>query len=96
MTTKNNTSDAPKLDALSQLKLDLLVSLKSYTRALFKAQYRRSFAISDHHIELFKALEAVVDGKIKRLIINMPPRYSKTEVVVKSFISLVLCIKCCL
>lgn len=95
MTTNNQSrqlstsgdDSKPKLDALSQLRLDLLISLKNYTRAMFKSQYRRSFAISDHHLQLFDVLQQVVDGKIKRLIINMPPRYSKTEVVVKSFIS---------
>ena len=69
------------------LKLELLTSLEKYTRAMFKAQYKRSFAISGHHRQLFNTLEQVVDGNITRLIINMPPRYSKTEVVVKSFIS---------
>ena len=83
MSTKETTLIDPRL----QLKLDLLTSLETYTTAMFKAQYNRSFAISDHHKQLFDALERVVDGKVKKLIINMPPRYSKTEVVVKSFIS---------
>ena len=69
------------------LRLDMLASLEKYTRAMFKVQYNRSFVINSHHIALFNALQDVVDGKCSRLIINMPPRYSKTEVVVKSFIS---------
>ena len=75
------------LTATDQLRLEMLTSLETYTRAMFRAQYRRSFNVNDHHRELFRALEAVVDGDIKRLIINMPPRYSKTEVCVKSFVS---------
>lgn len=80
-------AEISKVDPIVQLKLDLLVSLELYTKVMFKAQYNRSFAISDHHRQLFDKLQQVVDGKIKRLIINMPPRYSKTEIVVKSLIS---------
>lgn len=69
------------------LRLELLISLEKYTKAIFKAQYNRSFVVSEHHREIFEALQNVVDGKCRRLIINMPPRYSKTEIVVKMFMS---------
>lgn len=74
-------------DMLPKLRLDLLTSLEAYTRIMFQAQYKRNFIVSYHHRLLFNALQDVVDGKCKRLIINMPPRYGKTEVVVKAFIS---------
>ena len=76
-----------KASAADMLRLEMLTSLKKYTKAMFKAQYKRAFAMGEHHDKLFEVLEKVVDGEITRLIINMPPRYSKTEVVVKSFIS---------
>ena len=69
------------------LRLEVLSSLEKYTRAMFKAQYQRSFVVNKHHKRIFEALQDVVDGKCTRLIINMPPRYSKTEIAVKSFIS---------
>ena len=69
------------------LRLELLISLEKYTKAIFKAQYNRSFVVSEHHRKIFEALQNVVDGKCRRLIINMPPRYSKTEIVVKMFMS---------
>ena len=69
------------------LRLEMLSSLEKYTKAMFKAQYHRSFITNFHHRLMFEALQDVVDGKCTRLIINMPPRYSKTEVVVKSFVS---------
>lgn len=69
------------------LKLELLSSIEKYTKAMFKAQYGRSFVSNSHHKRIFEALQDVVDGKCKRLIINMPPRYSKTETAIKSFIS---------
>lgn len=76
-----------QLDPKELLRLELLSSLEKYTRAMFKAQYHRSFAMNKHFKEIFSALEAVVDGKCKRLIINMPPRYGKTETVIKAFSS---------
>ena len=69
------------------LALDLLSSLEDYTRAMFKAQYEKPFVVADHHRLIFEALQDVVDGKCNRLIINMPPRYSKTEIAIKCFIS---------
>lgn len=75
------------MTGIELLSLELLTSLNKYTRAMFKAQYKRNFIINDHFLRIFEVLQDVVDGKITRLIINMPPRYGKTEVVVKAFIS---------
>lgn len=69
------------------LKLELLTSFEKYTKAMFKAQYNRSFIVAEHHKKMFEALQNVVDGKCRRLIINIAPRYGKTELVIKSFIS---------
>lgn len=82
-----NRIQTEKLNPTELLKLELLSSLEKYTKALFKAQYRRSFVMNDHFKMIFKALEDVVDGKCRRLIINMPPRYGKTETVIKAFSS---------
>lgn len=59
------------------LQLELLTSFEKYTKCLFKAQYHRSFIVAEHHKKMFKALQDVVDGKCKRLIINIAPRYGK-------------------
>lgn len=79
--------NAESIDPTQLLKLELLSSLETFTKAMFKAQYKRAFIVNDHHRAMFNALQDVIDGKCKRLIINMPPRYSKTEVVIKSFTS---------
>lgn len=79
-------ADAP-LTALDRLRLEMLSSLETYTRVMFRQQYNTSFVVASHHRQMFRALQDVVDGKTRRLIINMPPRYSKTEVVVKQFVS---------
>jgi predicted phage terminase large subunit-like protein len=79
--SKNN------VNAIEMLRLESLTSFEKYTKAMFKAQYKRSFIVAEHHKKIFQALQDVVDGKCKRLMINMPPRYSKTETAIKSFIS---------
>lgn len=76
-----------KMSEIDRLRVKMLSSLEDYTRAMFKAQYKRNFAVSEHHRLIFQKLQDVVDGKITRLIINMPPRYGKTEVCVKAFTS---------
>ena len=76
----NNQIDSNVLD---RLRLEMLSSQESFTRAMFKAQYKRSFIVSEHHKRIFEALQDVVDGKCTRLIINMPPRYGKTETAIK-------------
>lgn len=82
-----NANRADAVNPKELLRLELLTSFKKYTRAMFRAQYHRPFAVAQHHDLIFKALQDVVDGKCRRLMINVAPRYSKTEVVIKSFIS---------
>lgn len=62
-------------------------SLLFHTRFFFKKQYNRRFVVNHHHEVITDALERVLLGKCKRLIINVAPRYSKTELAVKNFIS---------
>lgn len=54
---------------------------------MFEARKGEPFAIAPHHERICHALERVVIGKTKRLIINIPPRASKTELAVKNFIA---------
>ena len=81
-TTKPGTVNPKEL-----LQVELLSSFEKYTKCMFKAQYHRSFIVAEHHKKMFEVLQDVVDGKCKRLIINIAPRYGKTELVIKSFIS---------
>lgn len=64
-----------------------LVSMENFVDLNFKAKTQRDFVWGDHHRTICKALDDVVDGKIKRLIINIAPRYGKTELVSKMFIA---------
>lgn len=88
MTAKKPTELQSKLDALMRFKCDLLGSYSKFLRYFFYQRHGKRFEFSDpegresHHITIAKALTQVFDGKIKRLIINIPPRYGKTEMVV--------------
>lgn len=75
------------VNLVEMLRLEVLTSFEKYTKLMFKAQYKRSFIVAEHHKKMFEVLQDVVDGKITRLIINIAPRYGKTELVIKSFIS---------
>lgn len=57
-----------------------------FTRYMFYARRRYHWLDNWHHELICDKLEEVVDGKIKRLIINCPPRYSKTDLAVVNFI----------
>lgn len=88
-TTKESAlaNSSPNLSATDLLKLELLGSFKKYVALMFKAQHGRSFVMAWHHERIINVLEQVIDGRITKLIINMPPRYSKTELAIKQFIS---------
>lgn len=57
-------------------------SLLAFTEHFFRARYGSEFIINHHHQKIAAALEAVERGEIKNLLINMPPRYGKTELAV--------------
>ena len=57
-----------------------------FTRYFFKKREGSKFLISPHHEVICKTLDEVLKGNIKRLIINIPPGYSKTELAVITFI----------
>lgn len=54
---------------------------------MFLRMNKRKFLVDQHNIAIAKALSDVISGKITRLIINMPPRYGKTEQAVKGFMA---------
>lgn len=61
--------------------------LLNFTRYIYKENHRRNFTISPHFVLMSDALMKVINGETKRLIINIPPRYGKTELAVKNFIA---------
>lgn len=75
--TALNVANDKTVNPKELLKIELLSSFEKYTRVMFKSQYHRSFIVAEHHKRMFEALQDVVDGKCKRLIINIAPRYGK-------------------
>ena len=54
-------------------------SLYRFTRHMFKARKGHEWQRAEHHRIVCEALARVYRGECKRLIVNIPPRYSKTE-----------------
>ncbi len=65
----------------------VLSSSLNFTRYFFKKKTGNKFVVGDHHKIICDALDKVIRGEIKKLIINIAPRYSKTEIVVKNFVA---------
>lgn len=58
-----------------------------FSRYFFKIREGIKFRVNWHHKAMADALQRVIDGKSKRLIINVPPGSSKTEMAVINFIA---------
>jgi len=58
-----------------------------FTRYFFKEKEKKKFIVGDHHKAICEALDKVLAGECRKLIINIAPRYGKTEVAVKNFIA---------
>ena len=69
------------------LKVMCEKDLLFFTRYIYKENHRRNFIVAPHFVIIANKLMDVINGKTKRLIINIPPRYGKTELSVKSFIA---------
>jgi len=49
------------------------------------AKEKQKFVVNQHHVQVTEALEYILRGQLFRCIINIAPRYSKTELAVKNF-----------
>ena len=58
-----------------------------FTRYIYKENHRRNFIVAPHFVIIANKLMDVIKDKTQRLIINIPPRYGKTELAVKCFIA---------
>lgn len=78
-----NIDPARDLAILTEAQEDLYF----FTRYMFKERRKYKWLRNWHHEEVCKALMKVFRGETKRLIINIPPRYSKTEIAVINFMA---------
>ncbi len=75
----------PEEFAVAQVKI--LKNCLFFTRYFFKKIHGKKFVVGDHHHIIGDALDRVLRGECTRLIINVCPRYTKTEMAVKNFIA---------
>lgn len=80
----NNVIDIELID----LKTKLLGSLLFFTQTFFKIRTGRDFIVSQpigrepHVISICREFTLVFEGKTVKLKVNIPPRYSKTEILI--------------
>lgn len=72
---------------LEENRLYITDSLINYSRYMFESTRGIEFRYNFHHGLVCDKLERVMCGLSKRLIINIPPRFSKTELAVINFTS---------
>lgn len=75
---------------LKKLKIDKARCMSDFlffVRYFFREVNGRKFVVNWHHVKIAKALEKVIRGECNRLIINIAPRYSKTEMVSIYFVA---------
>ncbi|WP_277026555.1 phage terminase large subunit [Aurantimonas coralicida] len=65
----------------------LLGSHLDFTRKFFVEKEGQPFSVAAFHQVICDALDQVFNGRIRRLIINVPPGYGKTELAVVNFIA---------
>lgn len=68
------------------LKVMCEEDLLFFARYVYKENHRRAFTVAPHFVKIAEALHKVWNGDTKRLIINIPPRYGKTELAIKIFV----------
>ena len=63
-----------------------------FTKRFFELREHNLFIVRPHHRLIADAMDRVIRGETTRLIINIPPGYTKTEMVVVSFIAMGLAV----
>lgn len=69
------------------IKIEAQEDLYFFSRYMFKERRKFKWLDNWHHRVVCDALMKVFRGETKRLIINIPPRYSKTELAVINFMA---------
>ena len=73
------------LSALNRLACE--ESQMEFTQTFFRAREGCEFIVSRHHRIIASTLDKVFKGKITRLVINIPPGFSKTQMCVVDFVA---------
>ena len=78
-------ADKQELAELEIIRTKCKTDFSFFVRYFFKKLKGIKFTFSKHHYLIADTLSKVYNGEITHLIINVPPRYSKTELAVKMF-----------
>jgi len=78
---------AEYIKELKVAKYQCLTKTLFFSRYFFKKRFNRKFVIGKHHEIISDVLDKVISGELKKVIINIAPRYGKTELAVKNFIA---------
>lgn len=63
------------------LRTYLLKDFEAFSKFVFKIQTGQEFLTVDYHAVMFKAINMLITGESKRMIINIPPRAGKTQLI---------------
>lgn len=74
-------------DGNRDLQAFCTTGMLNFTKYMFPQINKKKFIVNEHHKIICDTLDAVIDGKLKKVIFNIAPRYSKSELVVKNFMS---------
>lgn len=78
---------AEDINTLKVARVKCLGNFLFFERYMFKALTNKRYQQWEHLLIIADALQRVARGEITRLIINVAPRYGKTEAAVKMFIA---------
>lgn len=81
------TDDSPRFDfgGSADAQLNNQAELYRNDFLAFTAAQKRGYVVNWHHEQLARALEAVQRGEIRILLVMMPPREGKSELVSRAF-----------
>lgn len=65
----------------------MLKGLRNFTECAFSEVHKTPFIFGEHHEIICDTLDRVIRGELRKVIINIAPRYGKTELVSKMFMS---------
>lgn len=74
-------------EELAVLKHRLETDYLSHAMFFLALREGQPFIVGRHHAIIANTMQRVIDGEIKRLVINIPPSYTKTELAVIQFTS---------
>ena len=74
-------------DDLLNVRIKCDDDLLYFTRFWFKVLKGSKFIVAPHHIRICKSIKRIEDYELELLNINIPPRFSKTELAAVNFIA---------